>query len=155
MVDATQVTAVLPAYQPPPPSPRPSPPPSGPLPEPREGLLLISLGANSIQPAVEASRASLALEGIDVVMDFALPGYVDTSPEGWQQVIKPLRAEVTRLLDDPSLTRLHLFYRGPGAILPLLGALIVNAKPIRVYHYEGGSYSLAYELDRRFLRSTD
>ncbi len=155
VVDATQVTAVLPAYQPPPPSPRPSPPPSGPLPEPREGLLLISLGANSIQPAVEASRASLALEGIDVVMDFALPGYVDTSPEGWQQVIKPLRAEVTRLLDDPSLTRLHLFYRGPGAILPLLGALIVNAKPLRVYHYEGGSYSLAYELDRRFLRSTD
>jgi ATP-dependent DNA helicase RecG len=156
LVDAMQVTAVLPAYQPPPPSPRPSPPRSGPLTEAREGLVLISIGANSIRPSVDASRAPLALEGIDVVMDLALPGHMDTSPEGWQQVIKRLRAEFTRLLDDPSLSRLHLFYRGPIAILPLLGALIVNAKPLRVYHHhDGGSYSLAYDLDRRFLKSTD
>ncbi len=155
VVDATQVTAILPAYQPPPPSPRPSPSPSAGATVGREGLVLISIGASSIRPQVEASRAHLALEGVDVVMDFVSPEYVAAPPDGWQQILKRIRVEVTRLLDDPSLRRLHLFYRGPIVIPALLGALIVNAKPLRVYHHEGGAYSLAYDLDRRFLKSTD
>lgn len=153
-VDATRVTAVLPAYQPPPPSPRPSPPQSGSLAGAREGLILISIGGNSIRPGVESARKSLSLDDVEVVMDFALPQYI-TSPEGWTQIVKRLRAELTRLVDDPTLSRIHLFYKGPIAIPPLIGALIASAKPLLVYQYESGSYSLAYTLDRRFLKSTD
>jgi len=155
VVDAAQVTAILPAYQPPPPSPRPSPPEASKPAEVREGLVLISIGGESIRPMVDAARGKLALAGVDVAMDFALPGYIDTSSEGWMHVAKRLRNEIVHLVEDPALSRLHLFYRGPIAIVPLLGALIADAKPLSVYHYDRGSYSLALNLDRRFLKSTD
>lgn len=154
-VDATQVTAILPAYQPPLPSPRPSPPRSDPQTGTHEGLVLLSIGGKSILPGVESARKSLSLEDVDVVLDFALPDYVETTTEAWTKIAKLLRSKITSLVEDPMLSRIHLFYKGPVTIPPLLGALIANAKPLLVYHYDGGSYFLAYTLDRRFLKSTD
>ena len=60
-----------------------------------------------------------------------------------------------RWVEDPRFARLHLFYRGPVVIAPLLGALIAPAKPLVVYHYEDGRYRPAYTLDRRFLIGKD
>ena len=51
----------------------------------------------------------------------------------------------------PGTPMLHLFYRGPVAIAPLLGKMLASAKPLVVYQFEGGRYFPAYTMDRQFL----
>ncbi len=120
-----------------------------------EGLILISLGGRSIRPVVESSLAELGLDGADVLVDFALAEYVSPDVQHWEAEAVRIRDQVREWVEDPRYSRLHLFYRGPVVIAPLLGALITPAKPLVVYHYEDGRYRPAYTLDRRFLVSSD
>jgi len=120
----------------------------------REGLILISIGGASIDGAVGKCLPDLGLEDARVLVDFALPDYVE-GLESWKLQARTLRNEVRRWIDNPEIDQLHLFYRGPVALAPLLGALVVPAKPLVVYHYENGRYSPALVLDRRFLRADD
>ena len=121
----------------------------------RQGLILISIGGSSIRPVVEHSLTALGLAGSEVLVDFALPEYVSPDVQHWEAEAVRIRDQVREWVEDPSLARLHLFYRGPVVIAPLLGALIAPAKPLVVYHYEDGWYRPAYTLDRRFLIGKD
>ncbi|HEY2294174.1 MAG TPA: ATP-binding protein [Thermoanaerobaculia bacterium] len=121
----------------------------------RQGLILISIGGKSIRPVVEHSLMALALEEAEVLVDFALPEYVNPDEQHWEAEVVRIRDQIREWVEDPSFVRLHLFYRGPVVIAPLLGALIAPAKPLVVYHYEAGRYRPAYTLDRRFLIGKD
>jgi ATP-dependent DNA helicase RecG len=118
----------------------------------RDGLVLVSIGGDSIRSTVEHSLPHFELEKADVLVDFAFPGYV--RPDAWESEAGRIREKVRRWVEDPRYARIHLFYRGPVVLAPLLGALIAPAKPLVVYYYEDGRYERAYLLDRRFLRST-
>jgi ATP-dependent DNA helicase RecG len=119
-----------------------------------QGLILISVGGGSIRPVVEHSLPELGLQGAEVLVDFASPEYIKDMPR-WEAEAVKIRDSIRTWVEDPHYSRLHLFYRGPVAIAPLLGALITPAKPLVVYHYEDGRYTPAYTLDRRFLIGRD
>jgi ATP-dependent DNA helicase RecG len=117
-----------------------------------EGLVLVSLGADSLAPSVEKQLPALGLEGAKVLADLASPGFIEAEPAELETQAKKLRAEIQPRLEEPGIERIHLFYRGPLAFAPLLGALVFRAgKPLHVYHYQDGRHRLAYVLDRRFL----
>lgn len=118
-----------------------------------EGLVLVSIGAESIRPVVESSLASLGLEEAEIAADIPLPEYVSPDQEHWEAAARQLRQTLSERVEDPRYSRLHLFYRGPVVLAPLVGALIAPAKPLVVYHYENGRYTPAYVLDRKLLRS--
>lgn len=122
----------------------------------RDGLVLVSIGAESIQPVVEASLAALELSDARVLIDHSAPDYLDADPERFEAEAKRIRNALREPIEDPEVAQLHLFYRGPVAIGPLLGALLAtSAKPVVVYHYHDGRYTRAYVLDRRFLKTKD
>jgi|GEM_PF-2709700 len=120
-----------------------------------QGLILISVGGDSIRPVVEHSLQELGLEGAEVLVDFALPEYVSPDAQHWEAEAVRIRDQVRSWVENPRVSKMHLFYRGPVVIAPLLGALIAPAKPLVVYHYEDGRYAPAYTLDRRFLIGKD
>jgi ATP-dependent DNA helicase RecG len=120
-----------------------------------QGLVLISVGGQSIRPTVEHSLPELGLAGAEVLVDFALPEYVSPDVQHWEAEAVKIRDQVRSWVENPRVSRMHLFYRGPVVIAPLLGALIAPAKPLVVYHYEDGRYAPAYTLDRRFLIGKD
>jgi predicted HTH transcriptional regulator len=132
-----------------------------PVSEPRsvergEGLVLISVGAESLRPVVEASLPDLDLGGARVLIDLVAAEYLDADPESLEAEAKRIRNALREPLEEPDVTRLHLFYRGPLAMGPLLGAMFAAAaKPVVVYHYHDGRYTRAYVLDRRFLKAKD
>lgn len=143
-------TVVLPAFQPEL-APSPTPPSSGRGAGRREGLILISIGGDSIRSVVDGSRKELGLEEADVLEDFASPGYVD----GWNELARKLRDAVRRWVETPQYGRFHLFYRGPVVLAPMLGAIIAPVKPLVLYYHEAGQYRPALTLDRRFLIAKD
>jgi hypothetical protein len=121
----------------------------------RQGLVLISIGGKSIRSVVEHSLPDLGLEKAEILVDFTLPEYVSPDVQHWEAEAARIRDEIREWVEDPRFARLHLFYRGPVVVAPLLGALIAPAKPLVVYHYEDGRYRPAYTLDRRFLIGND
>lgn len=133
--------------------------PPAPTPRPvglREGLVLVSLGVESLRPIVEASLRDLGLSGAKIVVDLAEPEYLDTDPGSLEAAAKQLRNALRDPIEDPEVLRLHLFYRGPIAMGPLLGAMFAaSKKPVVVYHYHDGRYIPAYVLDGRFLKAKD
>lgn len=151
-IDAATFTVVIPARDPLLIARNGSAPP---LASDRDGLVLVSIGGPSIRRSVESSSEELGLQQARVLVDFALPEYVDTKTHPWDLEARRLRSEIREKIESPEIDRLHLFYRGPVALAPLLGALIAPVKPLFVYHFENGRYTLAYTLDRRFLRSNE
>ncbi|MCG8422251.1 MAG: putative DNA binding domain-containing protein [Proteobacteria bacterium] len=115
------------------------------------GILLVSVGAPSIRPMVENSIAGLGLDRAHVLLDF-VADYIEARPEPWSAEATRLRNELNRVVENPQYGQLHLFYRGPVALAPLIGAVIAPIKPLFLYHIEDGRYFHAYTLDRRFLR---
>jgi ATP-dependent DNA helicase RecG len=120
-----------------------------------QGLILISIGGQSIRPVVEHWLPDLGLEDAKILVDFTLPEYVSPDAQHWEAEAARIRDQVRRWVEDPGYIRFHLFYRGPVVIAPLLGALVAPSKPLVVYHYEDGRYRPAYTLERRFLVGAD
>jgi ATP-dependent DNA helicase RecG len=120
-----------------------------------DGLILISIGAKSIRPVVEHSLEELNLKDAKVLVEFTIPDYVDPDAQHWEAEAKRIRNDVKQWVEDPRVKRLHLFYRGPVVIAPLLGLLIAPVKPLVVYHYQNGRYGRAYTLDNKFRISED
>ncbi|HEV8581525.1 MAG TPA: ATP-binding protein [Thermoanaerobaculia bacterium] len=147
----TDFEVIIPAFQAIPSAPRSSATGESAV----QGLILISIGGQSIRPVVEHSLPELGLEGAEVLVDFTLSEYVSPDVQHWEAEAARIRDQVRRWVEDPRYTRIHLFYRGPVVIAPLLGALIAPVKPLVVYHYEDGRYRPAYTLERRFLVGTD
>ncbi|MGK4006015.1 ATP-binding protein [Sorangium sp. So ce1036] len=151
IVEPGRFTVVLPALQP---AISPGTPPllRGELAgSQRDGLILISIGGESVRPVVDSSLAELGLSEADVLIDHASPGYVDPDAQRWEEEARIVRDAVRRCVEDTRYGRFHLFYRGPVALAPLLGALIAPNKPLVVYYHEAGRYRQAMTLDRRFL----
>ncbi len=154
-IDAMQVKITLPAYEPPPPSPR-APPrsPIGPAEtELRDGIVLISIGGPSLRSQVEHAQLRLGLDKCDIVTDLSITDYVPAEPDAWGETARLVRAAIEPYINDPTRPRLHLFYRGPNIIGPVIGAAVAGAKPLVVYSYFDGAYERAYTLDRRLLRA--
>jgi MinD-like ATPase involved in chromosome partitioning or flagellar assembly len=120
----------------------------------RRGILLVSVGGDSLLSTVRSMAEELGLGQTPILLDFTNPGYLRPSPGEWRQVAEHLAAKVNDLVGDPFYEEFDLFYRGPVVLGPLLGALIAPHRRLNVYHFENARYSLAYHLDRRFLRST-
>lgn len=121
-----------------------------------DGLVLITLGATSIRPGVEASLPSLGLAGASFLVDHVVEGYLEEEPERLTATARSLRAALLEPIEDPRVGRLHLFYRGPVSMAPLAGAILEGSgKPVVVYHHHGGRYRPAYVMNRRFLKAAD
>ncbi len=116
-----------------------------------QGVILISIGSPSIRPSVEPLLPGLFLEGAEFLAEYLHEEYI--AVDDIQQVAQRLRDQARTWASDPRFARLHLFFRGPVALGPLLGAVLASARPVAVYHHEGGRYALAYTIDRRFLLS--
>jgi hypothetical protein len=106
-----------------------------------------------VRPTVEESLDHLGLREATILVDLDIPKYVQAG--AWDKEARKIRNKLRRWVENPRFKRLHLFYRGPVVLAPLLGALIAPAKPLVVYYFEGGRYERAYTLERRFLRSGD
>ncbi len=119
----------------------------------KDGLILVAIGAKSIRPVVESSLEDLGLGGAEVLVDHVIDNYVSPDPQHWLAEAKRIRNEVREWVEDPRYARLHLFYRGPVVMAPLLGALISKAKPLVVYHHQNGRYGPAYTLEKELLIS--
>jgi len=122
----------------------------------RAGLILVAVGSGSIRPVVEASLGELGLAGAEVLVDEALPDYLEADSEHFEAEARRLRNALRTKMETPDIEALHLFYRGPVAMGPLLGAVLAaSSRPVSVYHHQSGRYVLVYTMDRRFLTAKD
>ncbi len=117
------------------------------------GVLVISVGYGTI--AIETVRRShQAFRDIvdDRVHEFSHEGVL--AGFQWNDVATQVRDWVRQYCESPTYRELHLFYRGPVAFGPLIGAVAVGRKPMVVYYYdeEEGIYNSAYRIDRKFLQ---
>ncbi|MFC6081714.1 SAVED domain-containing protein [Sphaerisporangium aureirubrum] len=121
-----------------------------------QGLIFISIGGPSNRATYERSLPRLNLENAEILGEYVREGYIgkdgaEKGRIGLEDVAKEVRDFARAWSEDSRYSALHLFYRGPVAIAPLLGRILAAAKPLVVYHYEDGVYSRAYTLDRRFM----
>jgi transcriptional regulator with XRE-family HTH domain len=116
-----------------------------------QGVILVSVGSPSIRGNVVRSLPDLSLETAEFVGEYVFDEYV--APEKLHLIALALRDGARLWADDPRFSHLHLFYRGPVVFGPLLGVVIAPARPMSVYHHDGGRYQRAYTIDHRFLRS--
>jgi transcriptional regulator with XRE-family HTH domain len=114
----------------------------------RHGLVFVSIGPPN-RPNYERSSASPPLKSAAVLGEYVRDGYVERGD--LKGLAEDIRDRVRAWAEDPRYSTLHLFYRGPVALAPLLGRLLASAKPLVVYHFEGGRYFPAYTIDRQFL----
>ncbi|MFI1195311.1 helix-turn-helix domain-containing protein [Micromonospora sp. NPDC020750] len=115
-----------------------------------QGVVVVSVGGKSIRESVEASLSELSLGDAEFVGQFVHEGYV--GPDDFQKLAATIRDQVRRW-PEARVSRLNLFYKGPVALGPLLGALL-GTMSLAVYHLENGQRSQAYIIDRKFLLST-
>ncbi len=120
----------------------------------KDGLILVSIGGESIEKQVKDSLAGLGLSGGGIAVNFASEGYIEDPAENWELIARDLITEINRVIDAPEYGRFHLFYRGPVVFAPLIGALIAPAKRLSLYAYENGKYNYTYSIDRKFLKKS-
>jgi transcriptional regulator with XRE-family HTH domain len=117
----------------------------------RHGLIFVSIGGPPNRPNYERSSLRSPVSGAAVLGEYVRDGYVERGDLA--RLAEDIRDQARAWAEDPRYSVLHLFYRGPVAIAPLLGRLLASAKPLVVYHFEGGRYFPAYTIDRQFLTS--
>jgi len=115
----------------------------------RHGLIFVSIGGPPNRPNYERSSTSPPLKGAAVLGEYVRDGYVERND--LKGLAEDIRDRAHAWAEDPRYSVLHLFYRGPVVLAPLLGRLLASAKPLVVYHFEGGRYFPAYSIDRQFL----
>lgn len=152
--NSAQVVVTIPAYYPVPISfhEPPPPPPSPPPVDLRHGILLISIGGPSLLSSVEPSLERLGLGAGEIVADISMKEYIEAGADSWTDIAKKVYRVVAQCVENQAYSHLHLFYRGPNLIGPVIGAAVANIKPLVVYSYFESRYERAYTLDRRFLR---
>ncbi len=153
-IDATQVKVTIPAYHPQAPPAKPSPPIASDA-ELRDGIILISIGGSPLRNSVEPWLKRLGLVEAELIAEITYRDYVETTPDAWQSIAKKIRAAMVECVNDATHPRLHLFYRGPVVLMPLIGAIVGVSKPLVIYGYFEGQYYHALTIDRRFLLGID
>jgi hypothetical protein len=120
---------------------------------PDAGILIISIGHGTIDTAV-VRRSHPALKEIaDArILTYHNPGLV--TEVRWPELVRDLRNWLRDVMEDPRFHEFHLFYRGPVAVGPLIGAMAIGRKPIVVYSYdeESAAYRAAYRVDRKLIQ---
>src|SRR5262249_49456016 len=117
-----------------------------------DGLIFLSIGAPSTRTTFEQQPLlRRALAHAEVLAEYTVEGQV--SVDGWADLAAGVRDLAREWAEQPRYARLHLFYRGPVALGPLLGRILATNKPLVVYHQEEGKYYVAYTLGRQFLYS--
>ena len=126
-------------------------------PHPRgQAVVLVSIGGSPITALFEAERERLGLINPAVVIEHTVLGYLAASPDAWREQAVRLRAKLAPIAERRDVAGLHVFYRGPVVLAPLLGAIIAPVKPLHMYHLDPDvGYFLALTLDRKFLREQD
>lgn len=120
---------------------------------PEAGVLLISFGHGTINPAIVRRSLDAFREIADErIRTFHHSGFV--TEEGWPDIIRQLRNWLRVCVEDSRFQEFHLFYRGPVAPGPLIGLIAASSKPLIVYFYDEDSsvYRPAYRLDRKLLQ---
>jgi len=120
---------------------------------PEAGALLISIGHGTIDPGLfRRSHAAFRKMADERIRSYHYSGLV--VGEGWPEVIREFRNWLRDCMEDPRFQEFHLFYRGPVAVGPLIGAMAVGRKPLIVYYFDEDSslYRFAYRVDRRLLQ---
>lgn len=138
----------VPAYNP------PSPRTEGEPVNPGSGVLVISIGYGTIELGIiRRSHADFRDLQEDRLRTYNYSGVV--AGEQWQVVLRDLRTWLRGCVEDPFFKELHLFYRGPVAFGPLIGAIASGRKPLVVYYFDEdqGVYRSAYRIDRKLLQS--
>jgi ATP-dependent DNA helicase RecG len=124
-----------------------SPPPGG---SRRDGLIMVSIGGDSIEKQVEESLERLGLTGTKIAVNFISEKYVEGSE--WEETAKKLKESLREVVDSPEYERFHLFYRGPVIFAPLVGALIAPTRRLLIYQYDNGRYIYTHTIDKKFLK---
>ncbi len=121
---------------------------------PSSGVLVISIGYGTIElDIIRRSHAAFRDLREDRLRTYNYSGVV--AGEQWQVVLRDLRAWLRECVELPSFKELHLFYRGPVAFGPLIGAIASGRKPLVVYYFDEdeGVYRSAYRIDRKLLQA--
>jgi ATP-dependent DNA helicase RecG len=121
---------------------------------PGSGVLVISIGYGTIElEIIRRSNAAFRDLREDRLRTYNHSGVV--VGEQWQVVLRDLRAWLRGCFELPSFKELHLFYRGPVAFGPLIGAIASGRKPLVVYYFDEdeGVYRSAYRIDRKLLQA--
>jgi ATP-dependent DNA helicase RecG len=119
------------------------------------GVLVISIGYDTIDPdIIRRSHPDFERLEDDRLRSFEYGRMV--AEEQWQVVYRELRDWLRDCLEMSQFKEFHVFYRGPLAFGPLIGALAVGRKPVVIYYFdeEDVVYRSAYRIDRR-LRQAD
>jgi len=143
----TWFMVTVPAYQP------PSRKPMAEAVGPEAGALLISIGHGTIDAGlVRRSHVAFREMADERILSYHYPGLVVA--ERWPELIREFRNWLRDCMEAPQFQELHLFYRGPVAVGPLIGAMAVGRKPLVVYFHdeESALYRFAYRVDRRLLQ---
>jgi ATP-dependent DNA helicase RecG len=120
---------------------------------PEAGVLLISIGRGTIDTALlRRSHAAFREIADEKVRSYHYSGLV--ASEQWPELIREFRNWLRSCMEEAKFHEFHLFYRGPVAVGPLIGAMAVGRKPLIVYFYDEDSslYRFAYRVDRRLLQ---
>jgi hypothetical protein len=144
----TWFKVTIPAYRP------PALRTQAPLASPGAGVLIVSIGHGTID--TEIIRRSNS--GFRDLRDEQLCIYEHAgvvSGDQWSHIALELRDWVRNQLELPQFKEFHLFYRGPVAFGPLLGAVAVGRRPVVVYYFdeEEGVYRSAYRIDRNLMQA--
>ncbi len=121
----------------------------------KECLILISIGGDSIEKQVGESLAALGLKEKELVVavNYVYPEYIDGVNHKWEEIARQLKNEIQRVVESNDYEKFHLFYRGPVALVPPIGALIAPHYQLFLYNFENGRYNYTYTIDRKFLKS--
>jgi ATP-dependent DNA helicase RecG len=121
---------------------------------PATGVLVISIGYGSIDlDVIRRSHAAFRDLQRDHVLPYSHVGVV--SGKDWEGVLRSLRDWLRQSFELPAFKEFHVFYRGPVAFGPLIGAIAVGRKPLVVYYFdeEESLYRAAYRIDRKLLQA--
>ncbi len=122
---------------------------------PQAGTLLISIGFPPIDAGlVRRSVTAFQDIGDERIRSYHHPGLVEV--EQWPDLIREFRSWLRDCMGEVRFQEFHLFYRGPLAVGPLIGALAIGSKPLVVYYYDRdfGLYRFAYRVDLRLLQES-
>lgn len=121
---------------------------------PSSAVLSISIGYGNIDVGtIRRSHPAFRDLNAERLFPFSYPDVV--IGDEWPTVAQQLRDWLRKTLELGELTEFHLFYRGPVAFGPLIGAMAAGRKPMVVYYYdeETGIYRAVYRIDRKLLQS--
>ncbi|MBL8232926.1 MAG: hypothetical protein JNL98_30785 [Bryobacterales bacterium] len=114
---------------------------------PNAGALLVSIGYGTIDTRL-LKRVFPELPD-EKISAFHHNGVV--TPGDWPDLVREVRDWLRGSIEASSAPELHLFYRGPVAAGPLIGAMAVGRKPLVAHSLDGetGAYHPAYRSSAR------